>query len=80
MVIAICDYLRHCSWLNMAEIELNVLNSQCRGRLISSAREVTQKAAAWQKHLNNQNNKISWHFTMKDARIKLRKLYPSTHA
>jgi len=71
---------KHGSWLNMAEIELNVLNNQCLGRHISTAKEVAQEAAAWQKHRNSQNNKISWHFTTKDARIKLRKLYPSIHA
>lgn len=68
---------KHGSWLNMAEIELNVLNGQCLNRHISTSDEVRQEVEAWQKHRNNKENKISWQFTTKDARIKLKKLYPS---
>src|SRR5215216_1939449 len=71
---------KHGSWLNMAEIELNVLNGQCLNRHIDTIEEVRKEAKAWQKHRNNRNNKISWQFTTKDARIKLKKLYPSIHA
>jgi hypothetical protein len=70
---------KHGSWLNMAEIELNVINGQCLNRHIDSIKEVQQEVAAWQKHRNNKNNKISWQFTAKDARIKLKKLYPSVY-
>lgn len=68
---------KHGSWLNMAEIELNVLNGQCLNRHISTIEEVKKEVYAWQKHKNNKDNKISWQFTTKDARIKLKKLYPS---
>jgi hypothetical protein len=71
---------KHGSWLNMAEIELNVLNGQCLNRHISTPEEVRQEVNAWQNHRNNMENKISWQFTTKDARIKLKKLYPSIHA
>lgn len=68
---------KHGSWLNMAEIELNVLNGQCLNRHIDTIEEVRKEVIAWQKHRNNKTNKISWQFTTKDARIKLKKLYPS---
>lgn len=70
---------KHGSWLNMAEIELNVLNGQCLNRHIDTIDEVAKEAEAWQNHRNNRNNKISWQFTTSDARIKLKKLYPSIH-
>jgi hypothetical protein len=68
---------KHGSWLNMAEIELHVLNTQCLKRHISSVEEIKQEIEAWQKHRNNKLCKINWQFTTDDARIKLRKLYPS---
>ena len=70
---------KHGSWLNMAEIELNVLNGQCLNRHIDTIEEVRNEAKAWQNHRNNRTNKITWQFTTKDARIKLKKLYPSIH-
>jgi hypothetical protein len=69
---------KHGSWLNMAEIELNVLNGQCLSRHIAAIEKVKSEAAAWQINRNNKNKKIKWQFTAKDARIKLKKLYPST--
>jgi hypothetical protein len=69
---------KHGSWLNMAEIELHVLNGQCLNRHINSISKVKSEVAAWQKNRNNKNRKINWQFTTKDARIKLKKLYPST--
>jgi transposase len=68
---------KHGSWLNMAEIELHVLNSQCLNRYIATIEEMEQEVEAWQKHRNNKNAKINWRFTTTDARIKLRRLYPS---
>lgn len=70
---------KHGSWLNMAEIELNVLNGQCLNRHLDTIEKVKSEVAAWQNHRNNKNNKIDWHFSTKDARIKLKKLYPSIH-
>jgi hypothetical protein len=68
---------KHGSWLNMAEIELNVLNGQCLNRHIETMKDVQKEAIAWQNHRNNKKSGISWHFTTKEARIKLKKLYPS---
>jgi hypothetical protein len=68
---------KHGSWLNMAEIELHVLNGQCLNRHISTMEKVKQEVTAWQMHRNAKSNKINWQFTAGDARIKLKKLYPS---
>ena len=68
---------KHGSWLNMAEIELHSLNRQCLNRHFSSAQEVIKKVDAWQNDRNNKLRKINWQFTTSDARIKLKKLYPS---
>ena len=68
---------KHGSWLNMAEIELHVLNSQCLNRHISTIDKVKEEVAAWQNHRNNKDSKINWQFTTKESRIKLRRLYPS---
>ena len=68
---------KHGSWLNMAEIELHVLNGQCLNRHISSIEKIKQEVDAWQKYRNNKNSKINWQFTNKEARIKLKRLYPS---
>ena len=68
---------KHGSWLNMAEIELNVLTRQCLNRRIASIEIVRKEVNAWQNHRNNQNAKINWQFTTDDARIKLRRLFPT---
>jgi hypothetical protein len=68
---------KHGSWLNMAEIELHVLNGQCLNRHIPTMEKINQEVEAWTMHRNNQVHKINWQFTNKDARIKLKKLYPS---
>lgn len=68
---------KHGSWLNMAEIELHTLNTQCLNRRIANAEEVKDEVAQWQKHRNGKENKINWQFTTENARIKLKRLYPS---
>lgn len=68
---------KHGSWLNMAEIELHVLNGQCLNRHIATIEKVTTEVNAWQQHRNNKNAKINWQFTNDKARIKLKRLYPS---
>ena len=68
---------KHGSWLNMAEIELNVLISQCLGRRIDNIEEVRQEVSAWQECRNNKQAKVNWQFTTEDARIKLSRLYPT---
>ena len=61
----------------MAEIELRVLSGQCLNWHILTIEKMKKEAKAWQKSGNNQNAKINWQFTTKDARIKLKRLYPS---
>ena len=70
---------KHGSWLNMAEIELNVLMGQCLNRRIDNLETMKNEVNAWQTHRNNKEAKINWQFTCKDARVKLHKLYPSIH-
>lgn len=70
---------KHGSWLNMAEIELHVLNGQCLNRHIATMEKIKKEVTAWQENRNNKNGKINWQFTNGDARIKLKKLYPSIH-
>jgi len=67
---------KHGSWLNMAEIELHVLNGQCLNRHISTIGEITSEVNAWQNHRNNKNASINWQFANEQARIKLKRLYP----
>jgi len=68
---------KHGSWLNMAEIELNVLTGQCLKRRLDDINIVKKEVAAWQKFRNNKKTKVNWQFTTEDARIKLRRLYPT---
>ena len=68
---------KHGSWLNMAEIELNVLSAQCLKRRIADIEIVKTEVRAWQGHRNNKNAKVNWQFSTKDARIKLLRLYPT---
>lgn len=68
---------KHGSWLNMAEIELHVLNGQCLNRHLSTIEKIRREADAWQSNRNNKNSKINWQFSNKEARVKLKKLYPS---
>jgi hypothetical protein len=68
---------KHGSWLNMAEIELHVLNGQCLNRHIPTIKKIKEEIKAWEKIRNNKQRKINWQFTTKDARIKLKRLYPT---
>ena len=67
---------KHGSWLNVAEIELGVLNRQCMGERIGDKGELIGKAEAWEDARNDATAKIDWQFTTADARVKLRRLYP----
>jgi len=67
---------KHGSWLNMAEIELNVLIGQCLKRRIDDIEIVKKEVMAWQNFRNNKDAKVNWQFTTEDARIKLDRLYP----
>ena len=68
---------KHGSWLNMAEIELNVLTGQCLDRRIDEVEVVRKEVLAWEKNRNNKNAKVNWRFKTEDARIKLSRLYPT---
>lgn len=68
---------KHGSWLNMAEIELNVLNGQCLNRRIDNMEEIKKETKAWQDHRNSKKCTINWQFKTKDARVKLKRLYSS---
>jgi DDE superfamily endonuclease len=68
----------HASWLNLAEIELSVLKRQClHGRRVPDAATVQAQISAWAHDRNARQRGIDWHFTTADARIKLKRLYPT---
>jgi DDE superfamily endonuclease len=67
----------HGSWLNMAEIELSVLQRDCLARHIATADKLASEVKAWQESRNNKQAKANWQFKNQDARIKLKKLYPT---
>ena len=69
---------KHGSWLNMAEIELSVLSRQCTNDYFENADQLAQRIEAWERKRNDEKTSIDWRLTTADARIKLRKLYPST--
>lgn len=68
---------KHGSWLNMAEIELSVLSRQCLDRRIPDTATLKREVAAWEQARNTQQATVNWRFTTADARIKLKRLYPS---
>jgi len=67
----------HGSWLNMAEIELSALARQCLSRRIGTQEELEREVHAWQHSRNEEAITVNWRFTTADARIKLKRLYPS---
>lgn len=67
---------KHGSWLNMAEIELSVLTTQCLKRRVPDIKTLIQETSAWQTLRNTGNKNINWQFETKTARIKLKRLYP----
>lgn len=68
---------KHGSWLNVAEIELSILSRQCLDRRIADAPTLIREIESWQKERNHRATKVRWQFTTKNARIRLRKLYPT---
>jgi hypothetical protein len=69
---------KHGSWLNMAEIELNVMTRQCLVRRIDNLEKLSSELSAWERERNINSAKIKWHFTNNQAREKLISLYPKT--
>jgi hypothetical protein len=70
---------KHGSWLNIAECELSVLSSQCTDRRIADDKTLRREVDAWQQERNAKKVTVDWQFTTEDARIKLKRLYPSIH-
>jgi hypothetical protein len=68
---------KHGSWLNMAEIELSILSRQCLDRRIPDQDTLKKEVVAWQEKRNIIASPMEWRFTTADARIKLKKLYPT---
>jgi hypothetical protein len=68
---------KHGSWLNMAELELSVLARQCLDRRIPDQQTLEREVVAWEAERNRLGGEIDWPFTTEDARIKLKRLYPS---
>jgi len=71
---------KHGSWLNMAEIELGILQRQCLDRRLGDQATLTSEVAAWVRARNAAVRRIDWRFTTADARIKLKRLYPAHDA
>ena len=70
----------HGSWLNVAEVELSVLERQCLDRRIGDKATLEREVAAWERRRGKQQVGVNWRFTTADARIKLRRLYPTIQA
>jgi hypothetical protein len=68
---------KHGSWLDMAEIELGILGRQCLSQRIDNVADLRRQVKAWEKSRDEVRVKVNWQFTTEDARIKLKKLYPS---
>jgi hypothetical protein len=70
-------HAKHGSWLDMAEIELGILGRQCLSRRIENVHDLRREVKAWETTRDAAEAKVNWQFTTADARIKLRRLYPS---
>lgn len=68
---------KHGSWLNMAELELNVLQRQCLGQRIPDREAMAREVTAWAERRNAVTRRFDWQFTTADARTRLRHLYPA---
>jgi transposase len=68
---------KHGSWLNMAEIELSVLSRQCLDRRVPDFETLQAEVASWQQRRDQAGGTIEWRFRTEDARLKLKRLYPS---
>ena len=75
-----CYTPKHGSWLNMAEIELSILARQCLDQRIAELTALESEVAAWVDARNQEQSWIDWRFTTDDARVKLKRLYPSVNS
>jgi hypothetical protein len=69
---------KHASWLNMVEIEIGILSSQCLNRRIDDAERLISEIAAWEQQRNAAGARINWMFTTDKARAKMGRAYPET--
>jgi len=72
------DTPKHASWLNMVEIEIGVLRSQCLDRRIATRKRLVSEIAAWQRQRNHSGARIKWMFTIDKARSNMVRAYPET--
>ena len=68
---------KHGSWLDMAESELSVLSSQCLDRRIPDKQTLIEEVDVWQANRNKHHTKADWQFSTVDARVNLKRLYPT---
>lgn len=68
---------KHASWLNVAEIELSVLSRQCLNRRIGTQQRLSAEVRAWEVRRNREACVVDWQFRTADARVKLKRLYPT---
>jgi hypothetical protein len=68
---------KHGSWLNVAECELSILSRQCLAQRMGDMETLTHQVGMWQTHRSHNPTPVNWRFTTEDARIKLKRLYPS---
>ena len=68
---------KHGSWLDMAEIEIGIMCRQALAKPFADMKTFKEQIKAWTEQRNAESNKVNWQFTAKDARIKLKHLYPT---
>jgi hypothetical protein len=68
---------KHANWLNMVEIEIGVLRSQCLDRRIGERKRLVREVKAWEKQRNDSSARVKWMFTTERARVKLARAYPN---
>jgi hypothetical protein len=68
---------KHASWLNMAEIEIGILDRQCLDRRLPTRPRLAAEVAAWEQRRNTEGRRIAWTFTRQDADRKMGHHYVS---
>ncbi|MBQ0070579.1 MAG: hypothetical protein KBS81_01765 [Spirochaetales bacterium] len=76
MLIELHHTPKHGSWLDIAEIELSAFTKQCLSRNIDSIEKLQKEAIAWYQDRNRSQKGVDWQFSIKEARVKLKHLYP----
>jgi hypothetical protein len=71
---------KHGSWLNMAEIELGVMTRQCLDPRTEDRAALAARVRSWVVQRNRRHRRVDWRFTTAQARVRLKRLYPSMHA